>query len=45
MQIGFFDSGVGGITVLHAALKMLPNEEKLDEYSKLFIRLDDINVK
>lgn len=27
MQIGFFDSGVGGITVLHAALKMLPNED------------------
>jgi len=29
MQIGFFDSGVGGITVLHAALKMLPNEDYL----------------
>lgn len=27
MQIGFFDSGVGGITVLHDALKMLPNED------------------
>jgi glutamate racemase len=27
MQIGFFDSGVGGITVLHEALKMLPNED------------------
>ena len=26
MQIGFFDSGVGGITVLHEALKILPNE-------------------
>ncbi|MCE5285248.1 MAG: glutamate racemase [Pelosinus sp.] len=27
MQIGFFDSGVGGITVLHDALKILPNED------------------
>ncbi|MDU5081562.1 glutamate racemase [Tissierella sp. P1] len=26
MQIGFFDSGVGGITVLYDTLKMLPNE-------------------
>lgn len=26
MQIGFFDSGIGGITVLHEALRMLPNE-------------------
>jgi len=26
MQIGFFDSGIGGITVLHDAVKMLPNE-------------------
>lgn len=24
--IGFFDSGIGGLTVLHEALKMLPNE-------------------
>ena len=27
MQIGFFDSGIGGITVLHDALKMLPYED------------------
>ncbi|MTK13105.1 MAG: glutamate racemase [Clostridiaceae bacterium] len=27
MQIGFFDSGIGGITVLHDALKMLPHED------------------
>ncbi|MCM3217724.1 glutamate racemase [Niallia taxi] len=29
MKIGFFDSGIGGITVLHQALKLLPNEEYL----------------
>jgi glutamate racemase len=27
MRIGFFDSGIGGITVLHQALKFLPNED------------------
>ncbi|VBB07055.1 asp/glu racemase [Lucifera butyrica] len=27
MGIGFFDSGVGGITVLHKALKLLPGED------------------
>lgn len=27
MQIGFFDSGIGGITVLHDALTLLPNED------------------
>jgi glutamate racemase len=27
MQIGFFDSGIGGITVLYEAIKMLPNED------------------
>lgn len=27
MKIGFFDSGVGGITVLYDTLKMLPNED------------------
>jgi glutamate racemase len=27
MQIGVFDSGIGGITVLHDALKMLPDED------------------
>ncbi|MFD3447569.1 glutamate racemase [Microbacteriaceae bacterium 4G12] len=27
MKIGFFDSGIGGITVLHQALKFLPNED------------------
>lgn len=27
MQIGFFDSGVGGITVLYEALKLLPHED------------------
>ncbi|NLI92474.1 MAG: glutamate racemase [Peptococcaceae bacterium] len=26
MRIGFFDSGVGGISVLHEALRQLPNE-------------------
>ncbi len=29
MQIGFFDSGVGGITVLHETIKLLPNEDYL----------------
>ncbi|QYK67423.1 glutamate racemase [Paenibacillus sp. S02] len=27
MKIGFFDSGIGGITVLHDTLKVLPNED------------------
>lgn len=27
MRIGFFDSGIGGITVLHQALRLLPNED------------------
>lgn len=27
MKIGFFDSGIGGMTVLHQALKHLPNED------------------
>lgn len=27
MKIGIFDSGIGGITVLHQALKQLPNED------------------
>ncbi|MCT4544853.1 MAG: glutamate racemase [Vallitalea sp.] len=27
MKIGFFDSGIGGITVLNESLKILPNEE------------------
>lgn len=27
MKIGFFDSGIGGISVLHDALKILPNED------------------
>ena len=27
MSIGFFDSGIGGITVLHQALKILPSED------------------
>ncbi|CRK85179.1 glutamate racemase [Neobacillus massiliamazoniensis] len=27
MKIGFFDSGIGGITVLHQALRFLPNED------------------
>lgn len=29
MKIGFFDSGIGGITVLYEALKTLPNEDYL----------------
>lgn len=29
MKIGFFDSGIGGITVLHEALKILPHEDYL----------------
>jgi glutamate racemase len=29
MKIGFFDSGIGGITVLHQALKILPYEDYL----------------
>ncbi|HNX24910.1 MAG TPA: glutamate racemase [Spirochaetota bacterium] len=27
MNIAFFDSGIGGVTVLHEALKMLPSED------------------
>lgn len=27
LKIGIFDSGIGGITVLHEALKMMPHEE------------------
>src|SRR5690625_7846633 len=27
MRIGFLDSGIGGITVLHQALKYLPNDD------------------
>lgn len=27
MKIGFFDSGIGGVTVLYEALKALPNED------------------
>jgi glutamate racemase len=27
MKIGIFDSGIGGITVLHEVLKLLPNED------------------
>lgn len=27
MKIGFFDSGIGGLSVLHVALKCLPNEQ------------------
>lgn len=27
MKIGMFDSGMGGLTLLHKALKMLPNED------------------
>lgn len=27
VRIGFLDSGIGGITVLHQALKLLPNED------------------
>lgn len=27
MKIGFFDSGIGGLSVLHEALKILPNEQ------------------
>jgi glutamate racemase len=27
MRIGFFDSGIGGITVLHKALQLLPKED------------------
>ncbi|SEF46528.1 glutamate racemase [Eubacterium ruminantium] len=29
MKIGFMDSGIGGLSVLHEALHMLPNEEYL----------------
>ncbi len=29
MKIGFFDSGIGGLSVLHQALKFLPNEDYL----------------
>ena len=29
MKIGFFDSGVGGISVLYQALKIMPNEDYL----------------
>lgn len=29
MRIGFFDSGIGGLTVLHQAVKLLPKEDYL----------------
>ncbi|EST11315.1 glutamate racemase [Sporolactobacillus laevolacticus] len=29
MKIAFFDSGIGGLTVLHQAMKILPNEDYL----------------
>jgi glutamate racemase len=29
MRIGIMDSGIGGISVLHEALKLLPNEDYL----------------
>lgn len=29
VSIGFFDSGIGGMTVLHQALKLLPNDDYL----------------
>ena len=29
MKIGFFDSGIGGLSVLHHALKVFPNEQFL----------------
>ena len=29
MKIAFFDSGVGGLTVLNTALQLLPNEHYL----------------
>lgn len=29
MRIGFFDSGIGGLTVLHQALRFLPHEDYL----------------
>jgi glutamate racemase len=29
VRIGFFDSGIGGMTVLHQALRFLPNEDYL----------------
>ena len=27
LKIAFFDSGIGGLSVLHHAMKILPNEE------------------
>lgn len=27
VRIGFFDSGIGGMTVLHQALQLLPNDD------------------
>jgi glutamate racemase len=27
VRIGFFDSGIGGMTVLHQTLRFLPNED------------------
>ena len=29
MNIGIFDSGIGGLSVLHHALKVFPNEQFL----------------
>ena len=31
MPIGFFDSGVGGLSVLHEAIKLMPNENYIDK--------------
>ena len=35
MQIGFFDSGIGGLTVLHDTIKILPNEDYIYYADKL----------
>jgi glutamate racemase len=37
MRIGFFDSGIGGLSVLYEALRLLPNED-------YFYYADDANV-
>ncbi|NGM83250.1 glutamate racemase [Paenibacillus sp. 7124] len=41
MRIGFFDSGIGGITVLHQALRLLPNEDYIFYADSLHVPYGD----
>lgn len=41
VRIGFFDSGIGGITVLHQALRFLPNEDYIFYADTLHVPYDE----